>query len=255
MTQKKISPERQAFKEKTLKEKFQFYWKYLKGHVIFWIIAAVVLIYMLINTITAPVISLNGMMLNTGNGEKNQSVEQLIEKYIADEKLEIAPRNIVINDKLSYIPGDKSKDSPNLESSMAILAQKEENQLDFIAGPLSAVENLAYNAFFVNLKQILSEEQIAAYEPYFLYVDQTVIVELNEAFNEEKDISKIPIPDSTKPEEMEKPVPVMIDISKCEALSKVYKSAKEPLVFGVINGTPEQENTLQFLDYLMQLGE
>ena len=252
-SKKNLTPERKAFIDKPFKEKFAFYWKYMKGQIIFWALAAIFFIYFIVKSVTAPVLLLNGIMLNTGNDSEDTSVETLIENYIEFEKIDTSSGSIQIDDSLAYVPGDTSEDSGNYDSSMAILTQKQEKQLDFVAGNLTAMENLAYNTLFADLTTILSKEETALYEPYFLYIDQTVIAQLEEAFDNKEDLSTIPLPDCRKPDDMKDPVPVLIDISKSDKLLEVYGSATETLAFGIINESPEQDSTLQFLAYLMNV--
>ena len=79
-----------------------------------------------------------------------------------------------------------------------------------------------------------------------------VSTEMAAAFESDKDTSSVTIPDCANPDEMEKPVPVMIDISNCEALAGLYDLDKleEPLVIAIMTDAPDKKLTLQFIQYL-----
>ena len=51
---------------------------------------------------------------------------------------------------------------------------------------------------------------------------------------------------------MERPVPVLIDMSGSGALRGVYGDYTETLAFGLVVNAPHPENTLKYIDYLMR---
>ena len=85
--------------------------------------------------------------------------------------------------------------------------------LDFVVCDITSMENLAYSEFFVDLSTVLTKEQLDAYAPYLLYMDMAFLEDLKEIVESENYDVEIEVPDSTKPETMEKPIPVFINIS------------------------------------------
>ena len=63
---------------------------------------------------------------------------------------------------------------------------------------------------------------------------------------------EIKIPDCTKPEDMKKPIPVMIDMSKYESLTAFYPDTTDPIVFAVFENTPVKETVQKVIDFIMK---
>ena len=124
-------------------------------------------------------------------------------------------------------------------------------ELDFITGDLGSMVGLAYQGYFVDLSEVLGEDQYESYSPYFLYIDQAVLESINTQTTETNENTP-EIPDCTKPEDMEHPVPVLIDMSQSDTLQDVYCHAFDNLVFGMVANSPHPENTLRYMDYLMR---
>ena len=83
-------------------------------------------------------------------------------------------------------------------------------------------------------------------------MDQTVNDKLAKAYEDDKDLSSIAIPDPTKPEEMDKPIPVLIDISHCSKLEKIYDNPGDSLAFGFVADAPSYEMPIDFLSFIMK---
>ena len=122
----------------------------------------------------------------------------------------------------------------------------------FIECFLNAILNFGYGEIFVNLEDVLSEEELEKYKPYLLYVDLAVIDKKNEAIDNDQNADKIPCPDPTKPEEMEKPVPVFVDVTKCEKMANIYSYSSDSLAMAVAVNAPNPDRISDFLAYLFE---
>ena len=134
----------------------------------------------------------------------------------------------------------------------AMEAQVAAGYLDFIAGPQDSMRELAYREYFVDLSEVLTDEQYALYEPYFFYMDMGAIEEYQVAFDNGDYDATISIPDTMSPENMINPIPVFIDISKCSDLIESYGYDVGTVVLGVVASAPNPDVTLDFIDYLMK---
>ena len=65
------------------------------------------------------------------------------------------------------------------------------------------------------------------------------------------DDTDISYPDPTKPELMVDPVPIMIDVSNSSILTDVYLGSNNTYGFAIIANGANLENTLKFIDHLM----
>ena len=237
----------------TFKEKLEFFWKYNKIHVFIWAIGLIILGVFLYQKITTPVLIFHGMFLNASD-QSTAVVDELADDLLTTYNVDPTSGQVILKNTFNYYPGDEKKAEENFDSSEYILVEKDKQSLDFIVGPLSSVQDIANNGLFQDLHNFLTDEELDLCESYFLYVDQAVITEMSEAFEEDEDVSSIKIPDCKNPDEMENPVPIMIDISKSEKLSKIYDTEKldEPLVLAIVTDAPDTKLTLNFIQYLMK---
>lgn len=223
------------------------FWKYYKFHVIIWAIGLGLLGWYIYNTLTAPSYSLNGIFLNTVN-----STDELKQSYELAQGITDGKDGVNLEDKYSYTVGENKDSKKNYKASEAIITQKEEEELDFVAGPLDSIIDIAYNAYFEELTTTLNPEELALYKPHFLYIDLDVVEQLEKAYDDEKDLSTITIPDPKKPENMKSPVAVLIDISASEEIAKIYGADGETIAFGIISEAPHKQETHKLLRYLFE---
>lgn len=240
--------ERENIKNGTWQQKLAYFWEYYKWYVIIPAIIIFSLVWYIHHMITKTDDVLHGLFINAHTMEAQTSADELAAEFIEDMKIDTKEYSVTFNTSINYIAEDDSG-TANYETIQAMMAWIAAGTIDFMSGDKDAITDLAYKQYTVDLKEVLSEKEIAKYEPYFLYIDEAVIEARSKAFENNEDGSDIAIPDSTKPETMEKPIPVMIDMSKCEALSEIYGDT-DSLVLGIANNAPNVETIVHFLEYL-----
>lgn len=224
--------------------------KTFKWHIVLWIIGLIVLANFIYKKVTAPNYLLNGIMLSAEGGEEAAT-------KLADELIEIAGYEdtvygINFDTEYSYIPDDDDNAENNYKATEAIVSQSNEEMLDFVTGPIDSMLDIAYNTVFTELTTYLTKDQLALVEPYLLYIDQTVMEELSEAYENDEDISAIALPDPTKPEEMEEPVAVLIDIRDFDKLMDIYGNSEDFFALGIMGNAPNEDIIVKFLNYVMK---
>ncbi len=224
--------------------------KAYKWHVVIWIIGLIVLGNFVYKKVTAPTYLLNGILLGAEGGEDAATT-------LATDFAELVGYGDTVyavnfDTEYSYIPGSEENAENNYKATEKIISQVEEELLDFVAGPIDSMSDIAHNAMFAELTTYLSQEQFMLIEPYLLYVDNAVMEELEEAFENKEDTSKIKLPDPKKPEEMQEPIAVMIDMSSCEKFAAIYGNSDETIAIGLITSAPNKDMLIKFIDYLMK---
>lgn len=229
---------------------FSEFMKYYKWHVVIWIIGLIVLGNFVYKKVTAPTYILNGILLGAEGGE--EAATTLATGFAETIGYGDTVYAVNLDTEYSYMPGNEKNAENNYKATEKIISQVEEELLDFVAGPIDSMADIAHNSMFMELTTYLNPEELKLVEPYLLYVDNTVIEELDEAYENKEDTSKIKLPDPRKPEEMEEPVAVMIDMSSCEELTAIYGGSDETLAFGLITSAPNEDILVKFIDYLMK---
>lgn len=237
--------EREAIKTAPLKKRLSYFWDYYKWHTLFTITVIAIICGYIYHVATAKESILNGVMLNSfAEGDTTVSVA---EDFAEKKGIDISEYDIVLNTTFSY--GDSFT---YVESRQAITAQSSAGLIDFFAGDTESMQDIAYSFMLMDLRDILTEEQVALYEPYFIYIDQVVLEAIDAASDNIDEPINITYPDWHDPDSMEQPIPVLIDVSECEHLRTLYDESISELAFGISTSISNTEQTLAFLDYLME---
>ena len=122
---------------------------------------------------------------------------------------------------------------------------------DFIVANDFVLTEFAYNEYFFDLSEILTHEQMKIYQPYFLYYDKSVLDEINNIDYTAKTMPIISLPNPSRPDLMEEPIPVMIDITSSEKISVLYPNSNESYAMGFIANGKNNKKALNFLKYLL----
>lgn len=256
--------EREIIKSAKFKDKVSYYWTYYKWWVIIPTIVIALISNLIYHKLTDPEVLMDGIMLNVYNHDGDYTTENLANNFMAEKKINTKEYTITLNSSLSYVSESQAAEmdetgmnvsnasQTNYTTMQVLMAQGGAGVLDFIAGPQDSMRELAYKEYFLDLSKVLTKEQYALYEPYFLYMDMGVIEKRQEAYDNMEDTTTIPIPITMSPDDMEKPIPILIDISQCEKIVNAYGYDVGSLAFGFMSNSPNQDITLDFIDYLMQ---
>lgn len=238
--------EREAVKNGSFKEKLSYFWTYYKWYAIIPFLIIVCIISFIHENATATDTVLNGILLNINPIEGDPS--DLTNGFYAEQDIDRKLYDINLNTGLSYHP-ESTNNTSAYATIQALMAWNAAGELDFICGDQSAMTALAYKGYCTDLSKLLTEEQFAGYKPYFLYIDQDVVDQRNEAYEKNIELSSIPIPDPDKPETMKKPVPVLLNLPPGEALVQAYGDITDTIIFGICSNATNKEMAMNFIKY------
>lgn len=240
--------ERAAMKEKPFKERFSYFWDYHKNHVLISILAVVLVSSLVVQILNRKdtvffAAMLNCIDLTNSSGEYAAAFEEHV--GINSEK-----EAAIFDTTMSINMSDMDEiTKSSLEKMMIYLAAQE---IDVVLGDEKIMENYANNETFMDLRTVLSAEQIAKYEPYFYYIDQAVIEE-KKAQQDAMNYDYVPVyPDPRQPELMDTPIPVGIYLDNVKSLEgSFYFTGENPLIAIVLNSS-RPELSVQYIDYIFQ---
>lgn len=238
----------------TLKDKIAYFFEYYTLHTV--IIAALVIfaVSFIYGQLTKPDIVLNGLVLNVLTFDEGDPVKDLGDGFMEYIDMDTKEYDVSLNSSLMINMGNASQQAEysDYEASQAMMVQCAAGAVDFISSPMSAILMYGYGELFNNLENVLTPEELKTYEPYLLYVDLAVVEQKNEAIDNDQNADEIPCPDPTKPEEMEKPIPVFIDVTKCEKMKNIYSYSSDTLAVAVAVNAPNPDRISDFLAYLFE---
>lgn len=119
--------------------------------------------------------------------------------------------------------------------------------LDVVAADSNAIVRYAYQEAFTDVRKLLTAEQMDALAPHLLYIDVSLLDQMNE-FSEE-----VPAyPDPTKPAEMEQPVPIAIMLQPdWEFVKACYPYTYGDAAVGFVSNAKNSINAEAFVQYIL----
>ena len=251
-----IREDRKRLKGKSWKEKASHIFTYYKFPILAALVVVCIAVSLICSRIGSPETALSGILLNGCRYDSMLSDEDpssFSEEFLDELHLDRSHYTLSFRMNLTYSQSSDSVSNSysDYQSLMTIVSYAAAEELDFITGDLGAMVGLAYQGYFADLSEVLTEEQYAVYAPCFLYIDWEVLEAINDQAAESQE-SVPEIPDCRKPETMERPVPVLIDMSRSDTLQSVYCYSFDTIAFGMIANAPHPDNTLKYIDYLMR---
>ena len=236
--------ERAKIKEAPLKEKIKYYGYYYRWHAIV-VISVIVLLSVWIHDVVSSKESMFfAAFVNSVSLQQDNNMEEDFASYAG---IDTGTYDVLIDNTISIDPN--ATDEMSVSSSQRMMAYTAAGELDVIVGSDDIFSGYAYNDMFHDLRDILSEEQIKTYEPYFYYIDRTVVETIN-ANSSDLDFVMPALPAPTKPEEMEDPVPVAIIVNDFSRLNDSYYFNGDVTALGVMVNSEHTEYAVSFIDYL-----
>lgn len=242
--------ERAALKNASFKVKWNYFWDYYKLPVAVIAFAIVMVTTLVVQIMQRKETALFVAMINSGELQADSSPYAEAFCEYADINTET---HTALFDTTMYIDFDNLNDvtKSSLEKMMVYIAAQE---VDVVVTATDMMEYYGYGPTFMDLREILTEEQLAKYEPYFYYIDQAIITE-KDAAQDAMDYDFTPVyPENPNdPTSMQEPIPVGIYLGdNAETfLDYYYFSGGEPVV-GIIVNTTKLDTACQFIEYIFQ---
>lgn len=234
--------EREEVKNRSFKERMKYFWDYYKWHVIGSVIAVFAVISLILTFVTRKDTAYYSAFINMA---ENWSCE--------DYKKEFAAlAGINLKKHAMYFDSDLHMDLANMDQTTFTAVQKimvyiSAKELDSMLADGPAMNRYAYNDVFMDLRDFLTEEEMAKYEPYFYYMDRALVDQQSEELNTDVDYPA----DPTDPSAMTDPVPVGIYLHDCKKLSEAYFYGNNQCFAVLINSSHTELNHV-FLNFIME---
>lgn len=238
--------ERQAIRQKSLKEKLSYFFDYYKWHTVAVITLVAVVISLTVHLINRKDCALYVGLLNTAELEQTETYRQQFEEYAGIDSSEY---EAIFDTSMLIQPG--GRDQMSAVSYQKLTAFTAAGDLDVLICSPDITEFYVGRGIFCDLRDILSPEQTALYESRFFYVDQTVLDAIQEASKKGEDYEPV-FSDPGNPEAMENPVPVGICLDDCQRLKESIHFTDDTQVLSVISNSSKIDTALKFIDYVLQ---
>ena len=247
--------EREAMRNGTPKEKLNYFWYYYKWHVIGTLIAIILIGSFVHQLLTRTETVFDAVMMNTVLMTQDNAYEDEFAAYLGIDPKE---EDIMFDTSVQIL--ENSMDDTTYTSVMKLSAYTAAGDLDVMVTDTASFRKYANSECFFDLRTILTDEQLVKYEPYFYYVDQKIIDEINTISDDPErldELDNIVYPDPTKPEEMETPIPVGIYLDNSKKLRYNFyfrgqDGTAEHIAIGIYVNTEHLENALKFIEFAFE---
>lgn len=144
---------------------------------------------------------------------------------------------------VSITPGgmvsEDGKDENSVVNAQTVAVKTAAGELDVLGCPTDRFLGYAYNEYFVDLRQVFSQEQLDLWGARLIYIDTALLAE--ETLTQ--------LPDPTDPSKMTSPMAVGLQISADGPLADYCLLANDGLVLGILCNAPNPEAAAMFLQY------
>ncbi len=239
-----IKAQHKKVREQTPQERWEYFWEYYKWHALILLLAVVLLIQGIVGAVNRKEVVFSGILLNCKIDVQD---EAFLQGFYDHAGIDADKQEAGFYTDLLLQNGKGQSDRASLQRIMAGVSAKD---TDFVVGQTESFQICAYSSvgIFADLRAFLDEETLAGLEGRLYYIDGAVLEQLNVPIGTQQDI--ITYPDPLKPETMQDPIPVGIDISDREDLATAYYFPNTTLYLGIIFNTQQPELSRQFIDYL-----
>jgi hypothetical protein len=237
-------------KDQPRKEKLEFFWEYYKIPIVCVLLAVVLVVQGIFSLANQRDTVYSAVMLNCRLGADEKDFLSDFYKYAGiDEETKQA----AIYTDMTIVEGRYRDNANTLQRIMAGISIRD---TDFIAAPADAFHHCAYNTgnMLIDLRKFLSEEELTRYADRLYYIDGKVLELLNAPLGEHVEPELIKYPDPLKPELMDDPIPVGINVTDRKVFMDTYYwadiLADTPVYLGFVPNSQRMELNHKLLDYL-----
>lgn len=253
-----IRQQHQKTKNMTSQEKLKYFWDYYKVHTIGAIIALLLLISLIHSIATTKDRIFSAYMLNASQ----VSSEELSTAFVEYAGLDAEKYDCLIDTSFNLTM--QTYGEYELAASQKLVAMAQTNDLDAVVMNSDIFYNYSLVEMFTDLRNVLTEDELAAYEDKLYYIDYAEVEKANENTDYDEEYTRSFDAQETystetllaeaeshrHPENMETPVPVGIYMESSPFITKTGIYEDGVPIFGIVSTSNRMENSKKYLDFL-----
>lgn len=244
---------REKMKDRPFKEKVAYYVSYYKWQAIGLIVGIAIVVSIVTTIANNKDYSFVAMMVNSVNINADK-INEDFERYAM---LDTKDHRCYIDPNESESIGGASASEIGTATRFTAMISTADLDVAVFNSDLFFIK--AYNDVFIDLREVLSPEDIAEYEDRFFYIDMVKVrkylddvtasaSDLESIGTQEEQRSRLPL--YMDPSTMEEPVPVGIVVEDSPLLQTTRAYYDTIPVFGIITNTQKADTAVTFLHYL-----
>lgn len=255
-----IREQQKKMKDMTFKEKLAYFWYYYKVHTIVILLVVIFGGYWIYEIATTKDMCFYGIMLNASQLD-GDVMETSFSEY-ADLDTETYECFIDSMSTLSY----QTQTEYDMATYQKIVALVQTKDLDVMVLDGQVFYNFSFNGMLLDLRTVMTEEELAAHEGNIYYIDYAAIKEAeahqdsattDELMKEAEKRNQATAEEITAeanshrdPSTMKEPIPVGIFLTDSPFVEKTNAYNALIPIYGICATTQRQDTALKYLDYL-----
>ncbi|MBR1930112.1 MAG: hypothetical protein IJ833_01365 [Lachnospiraceae bacterium] len=237
--------EREALKQASIWEKIKYFVYYYKWHTVAAIAVLIIGFTWIRDVVTSKDAAFYAAIVN---GAALNNAEEFNLAFTAYSGIDNQKYDVIFDTSMQLVSG--SGDQMSVASSQKLVAYSSIGELDILCANQSLFTDYANSTFFYDLREILTPEQMEQCKPYLYYVDRPVVEAMEEAEPTFDNPTPIEVPDPSKPELMEDPIPVGLFANDLKTLTDYYYLGPEDAALGIPINTKNLDNAIKFLTFI-----
>lgn len=235
--------EREAMKQKSFKEKIQYFCDYYKWHVIGAAALIAFVISMIYSVATRKEWAFYGAFINA---YQTPDYNAFCDDFAQYADIDLRKYDVMLDSNI-YIT-DSVYDPGNVDTMERLMVYIAAGDMDVMVSGPKIINRYAYYDTFQDLRQILPQDLQTQLEPYYYYMDLALADEFD-ALQESGETSNVPPypADPSSPEGMENPVPVGLYVQDCPRIQDAFIFQEDEVILGVAGNVSQTDTILAFI--------
>lgn len=241
--------ERNAIRQKSLKERFQYFFDYYKWHVVGGVVLIVGIISLIHSVTSRKEWAFYGAFVNSYQTPQYGSFR---EDFAARAGIDLQEYDVLFDTNLFIT--DNVFDQGSVDAMERLMVYVAAGDVDVMASGPSIINRYAYYGIFQDLRQVLPQELQEQLEPYYYYMDAALAAELEAQQPSVSSEPASPYPaDPSQAKDMREPVPVGLYIQDCPRIQEAFIFQEEDVILGMVANAAETDSVLELIRMLYEL--
>lgn len=241
--------ERAALKDQGAKAKLAYFWDYYKWHVIISVIVIGCIISFASQLLRSKDYVMTAVMLNASQVAEDETV--LENDFMEYAGIDSGKEAVLFDTSIQTQSSSDLLGDVTYTSNEKLMVYIAANQVDAMITDTASYQKYAYGSYMIDLTELLTDEELSAYEGDIYYADRAEVQRIEKASDDLDDTYEPTYPeDPYDPSTMEDPVPVGIRLDDNAILTENFYFRGDGIVFGFVAGGQYTENAVKLLTYL-----
>lgn len=236
--------ERENLKNQPLKKKLSYFWTYYKWYVLGGLLAIIAIAATVRGFLTRTEDALYGIVVN---GYASDNEEAFFNSFADYAGIDTDEYSVSLNSTLRMY--DRIDES-TLSASQFIMVYTSAGDLDIAVMDNAPFTKYAYSGIYLDLSTLLDSKLYASLSDRMYYMDNAVYRQIEELEANGQSSADVVLPDPFKPEDMQEPVPVGIDLTGCSRFMDTYYYESGTAYLGIVGNSRHMDTAVKFIEYL-----